>query len=749
MTFTHFRPGNQAALVDPATNLHMPVVAIGGTVAQVAPDLALPADLLATYDNFDKVVAGDFVTITKTSNGQAILALSGSPETIGESAIVLDKPAPQPCALEFEGSIVRNRHQFATAGLFADLETGPELTLAPINITSIYQSTADNGVAYNAVAGTIVTIVLETALPQPGQAGAVYLSDWVHVDGLVDNRLNYPNLTVKFISADRKTITAGFSDEAALPSIAATITPVLGTAKLHFYNNSSGAHDAATMRFTGTTDTSAALLTLFGGGDAQVSGTLIGDHRVTIGTTARVLPVSVNGEFELKATNRYRIECRPGDTAFYDRLIDGSGAWTNRAVRTGVKPGNASLLRPRMRLVRPPSMSRPVAKIVSVVKTGTTTATVTIDRPCAEAGLVTGNYITGKGVRDITNYPNLTTPAQITVTGANTFTLVWGGAVTATSWGGVIILANGGQDVTVAVAQNVQAAVIDSVTGWLTLTGNTTWTGTQAGDYAQLYGVRAETTGADVGVDGAWQVVSLTTTALVLKPIFDVFGARVSPNITTLASTNCGGAVLLRTTIRAHDMMFAQWTELQAMIDGAGTSRLDKAVPVNVLNTVPVSLASINAAGTTAADAAVPNPVSIGGRSANTNPGAMSAAGDLNHLLMTMIGAIINKPYAIPEAEWTYSNVLTTTSDVAAQTAAGAGLRRHLTWIGATNTGASAVDLIVKDGANTRLQITIPAGGFVQFELPTGILSTANTALNVALSAAGTVRVNLLGYTAP
>lgn len=568
----------------------------GGDVYQVAPDVALPADLLDAYNNFADVVAGDFVTIVKTSNGQSILALSGSPETIGQSAIVLDRPAAQPCALEFEGSIVRNRHQFATVELFADLESGPEPTLEPINIVSIYQSSADNGVAYNAAAGTILTVVLDAALPQPGQSGAVYLSDWVHVNGLVDNRLNYPNLTVKFISADRKTITAGFSDEAALPSLAvAPITPPLGSAKLHFYNNSSGAHDAATMRFTGTTDTSASLLTLFGGGDAQVSGTPVGDHRVPIGTTARVLPVSVNGEFELKATNRFKIECRPGDTAFYDRLGDGSAAWTSRAVRTAVKPGNASELRPRMRLVRPPSMSRPVAKIVSVVKTGTTTATVTIDRTCAEAGLVTGNYITGKGVRDITNYPNLTTPAQIAVTGANTFTLVWGGAVTATSWGGVIILANGGQDINVAVAQNVQAAVIDAATGWLTLTGNTTWTGAQAGDYINLYGARAETTGADIGIDGPWQTVSITAAALVVKPIFDVFGRRVSPNITALASTNCGGAVILRTTIRAHDMMFEAWAQVRFSYDFAGTARLDKAIPVNVLASASLTIGTLPA----------------------------------------------------------------------------------------------------------------------------------------------------------
>lgn len=230
-----------------------------------------------------------------------------------------------------------------------------------------------------------------------------------------------------------------------------------------------------------------------------------------------------------------------------------------------------------------------------MVKTGTAIATVTLDRTCAEAGLVTGMYITGKGVRDITNYPNLTTPAQITVTGANTFTVTWGGAVTATSWGGVIILANGGQDISNALPQNVQAAVIDATTGWLTLTGNTTWTGTQAGDYLNLYGARAETTGADIGLDGAWQVVAINTVSLVLKPLFDIFGQRISPNITTLASTNCGGALILRTTIRAHDMMFEAWTEIKVMIDGAGTTRLDKAIPVNLLAAANLTIGTLPA----------------------------------------------------------------------------------------------------------------------------------------------------------
>jgi hypothetical protein len=127
----------------------------------------------------------------------------------------------------------------------------------------------------------------------------------------------------------------------------------------------------------------------------------------------------------------------------------------------------------------------------------------------------------------------------------------------------------------------------------------------------------------------------------------------------------------------------------------------------------------------------------------------MSSAGDLVHTMHTMIGAIVQKPYAIPEAEWSFTAALTATTDVAVQTAAGAGLKRHTTLIQATNTGAAAVDVLLRDGTTTRLQVTVPAGQSVYMPLPTGIPVTANTALNVALSAAGTVRFNALGYTSP
>jgi hypothetical protein len=152
--------------------------------------------------------------------------------------------------------------------------------------------------------------------------------------------------------------------------------------------------------------------------------------------------------------------------------------------------------------------------------------------------------------------------------------------------------------------------------------------------------------------------------------------------------------------------------------------------------------------GQAAHDAAISgNPVRVGARALTANYTGV-ATGDTADLISTLFGVQITKPYSIPEAEWSFTGALTTTSDVAVQTAAGAGLKRHVTWLQATNTGASAVDVLLRDGTTTRLQVTIPAGQSVTFALPTGIPLTANTALNVQLSAVGTVRFNALGYTA-
>ena len=81
-----------------------------------------------------------------------------------------------------------------------------------------------------------------------------------------------------------------------------------------------------------------------------------------------------------------------------------------------------------------PNRQKPI-EILTAVKTGTTTATVTTVLP---HGLQSGAQVRVYGQRDQTAWPNVTTEVAITVTGANTFTLVWGTAVTQTVYGGVI-----------------------------------------------------------------------------------------------------------------------------------------------------------------------------------------------------------------------------------------------------------------------------------------------------------------------
>lgn len=737
-----------------------PVMASASDVYQVVPDFKTAAEFFDAYGNFSDVniAGGDFVTLQRTANGQQITALSASSLNAGESKVKLNLSAKLPCALEIEASMIRNRQQFATLTMFKEAETGANPAPGPFNIASIHQSNADFGAVYSGVAGTICTIVLDTALAPMGSVDAVFVGDWVHIDGIVNSRLNYQNACIKWISQDRKTITVGFSDEVALPSLAIpAINPTLGTAKLYVYQDFSGADTAAGYRFAGTSATSACLLALFGGAagaDKRISGTLIGDHRTTIATTAPTYNAGANGNYELRATSRYRIEARPSEVAFLDKASDNVGVqWAARGCYTAVKPDVEAALSPRFRVYQPPGMSRPIAKIASIAKTGTTTATVATKSP---HGLVTGQYVNVKGVRDQVNFTSMTTAAAVTVIDATTFTITLGSAVTATSQGGAVHLINGGADQPGIIGQYIQSVAVGA-DGVVTMVGNTNWSGLNIGDYVDVYGV-IDTAGNDLVVDGAWEVFGTSSANLYLKPITDILGVRRSPAPVTMGVTNCGGVVILRTTLRAHDMMFEAWDETKVVIDGQGTTRADKAIPVvgvgGSMTASQSTAASLKGQteGTTAVDAAMPNPIAIGGRASNANIAAMSANGDLAPALMTMIGALIVKPFSLPEADWRHSSTITVTTDVALKAAGAAGIKNYLTALQLQNTGAAATIVSIKDGASTVIwSCSLPASmaAPIDVEFPTPLAGTAATALNIACGTASNVITNAQGYQAP
>jgi hypothetical protein len=153
--------------------------------------------------------------------------------------------------------------------------------------------------------------------------------------------------------------------------------------------------------------------------------------------------------------------------------------------------------------------------------------------------------------------------------------------------------------------------------------------------------------------------------------------------------------------------------------------------------------------GPAAHDAAISgNPVRIAGRAVTANYTAV-ASGDVADTITTLVGAQVTKPYAIPEAGWNANLALTGTTAVNIIGAAGAGLKRHITAAQMINTGASAVEVFILDGTNERWRMTLPPNVPLAFEFPTELTTTAATALNVNLSAAGTVRFCAQGYTAP
>mgnify|MGYP000497033735 FL=1 len=579
--------GVSKKLKDMGDGTHAEVIASEGVVGQSIQDRETPQEIAADWGGFASVntAAGDFVTSVSGVNGQFIMALSGSPLTPGESSVInYAAGVVQPCALEFAGSFVRTGISFATAALFAnDPVAGPDPVPQPINILSCYQSSAVQGAAYNAAAGTTMTIVLESALPSVGANAAVFLGDWINVTGLVDNRLCYPNACINYISPDRKTITVGFSDEVALPSLAVpVITPTPGTAKVNFYNNLSGARNAFGIRFTGTIATYAAVVSIFGGDANQVSGGLTGDHRVAIASTAPTYVAGgAWGQYEIKATSRYMLECSPSASVLMDKAEQTNTFWTpHETARTSVKPSGAATLYPRFRLYMPINISRPIAKIVKAEKlTASTTATIYTDAP---HGLVTGNYVTLKGIRDIVNFAPINAPVAVTVVDATTFTAVIGTAAIATSYGGMVCIANGGKDqpgIIGQVVQSVQSIVANGET-WLQLVGSATWAGLNLGDYVNTHGVCEAVAGADLGIDGAWEVAHLAASTMVVRPIYDIAGARISPNVGALGLTNAGGAVILRPTLRSHDLSVTSWGESRVQIDGQGMVRNDKALPV-------------------------------------------------------------------------------------------------------------------------------------------------------------------------
>jgi len=353
----------------------------------------------------------------------------------------------------------------------------------------------------------------------------------------------------------------------------------------------------------------------------------------------------------------------------------------------------------------------------------------------------------GYGVRDVGTgfYPALSTPTAVTVTAANEFTVVWGTAATNTSFGGYISKVNAACPQPGALTMsivNAQKTTLSDGQHQIVLTGTANWAGVSIGDYVNVLGCRDISVGATIGIDGAWKVANISTTALTLVNI-----PGYSPTVVDFAAIDCGGGVIKRTDLRISYVRIFDFERQRVELLPRPVNDISASVPVVIqggYSSVAATVVGPGAHDNTIVGA----PNRIAGRAVTANYAAV-AAGDTADIITTTVGAQISKPYAIPEAGFNASLALTTTTAVAIAAAAGAGIKRHLTALQAINTGAAVTELIILDGATERWRFTLPVSVPVLIQFPTEITATANTALNANLSVAGTVRANFQGYTAP
>jgi len=405
---------------------------------------------------------------------------------------------------------------------------GQEVSMEFISTEEALPAVAD--VAIASISQTTTTITVSTVTPHglvPGKRIGIY--------GCVDSRLNYPSLVVATIfSPTQFTVTAG--PAGTIPS--GTLSGA-AAGYVYFRSSMGYAQNGFSQIFENASATNASIYTRSSAGDSLPSGTIGGNHTVTVGTTAPTQAAVSPYTYSFLPGSEFRMAIQADRVQAYDSPVDSASAQSSRTIRTQVVPDSTKQYKLRFRVTNDKGLTIPNAKVVSASKSGSTTATITTDVP---HGLTTNDYVVVYGIRDQTNFGNLTTQQVVaSVISSTQFTVVFGVSATATSYGGYVARGQGSNIPGAFLQVGAQSATLTA--SELTLVGNLSWA-VSVGDYVNVYGVRDNTTGADLGVDGTYKVVNVSTTTLVLSPI----GSTVLP--ASFGLTNCGGAVIKRTDLR-------------------------------------------------------------------------------------------------------------------------------------------------------------------------------------------------------
>jgi hypothetical protein len=552
----------------------------GGDVSASNPMPVEPQNIITSFrESFETYntattwteskAAGDIVQLDGNAVSASYLVISKDPLT-ADTETYIETQSTFPVPLE---SIVGLGMSQRVLGQELSIEYVSTETPIPlpsnIAISSIVQAT------------TTLTVTTSTAhgLVAGARIGILGITS--------DSRLNYPCLVVANITSST-VFTATAGPMGTITSL--SVGPYTSQGFVYFRSAMGGAPDGYSQIFENATATNASMYVRSDSGDVYPSGTFAGNHSVTIGSTASVQAVAANYSYAFVPSNEFRSLLQADRVQYYDIVIDSTTQPTARRNVTQVIPKPTENYKIRFRFTNDKSLTVPTAKIVSASKAGSTTATITT---ATAHGLTTGDFIVIYGIRDQTNFANLTTATAVSSTPtATTFTITgYSPSVTATSYGGMVSRVNGANIPAAYTTVVIQSATVTATD--LTLVGGANWAFV-VGDYVNVYGCRDNATGADLAVDGVYKVASVATTTAILLPI----STTVLPS--PFASTNCGGTVIKRTDARISYIRLFEY--LREKVEVLNKSDSFSAIPVipnggstSVTTVTTVSTASLAA----------------------------------------------------------------------------------------------------------------------------------------------------------
>lgn len=419
----------------------------------------------------------------------------------------------------------------------------------------------------------------------------------IQIYNCAEPRFNYPALVVASISASN-IFTATAGPGGTIPSL--TVGPS-ASGMVAFRSALGYAQNGTSMIFENGTATNASVYIRSESGDSVPSGTIIGNHAVTVGTTAPIALVTAANTYSWSPTTEYRLSAMVDRIQWSDVGVDSTAQSTSRLNKTQVVPSITPEYKFRIRATNNKSLTVPVAKIVSIVKSGTTTWTVTTE---SNHNLTTFDYINIYGNRDTVNFPNLTTATLISGINSPTQFTVISTTGTATSYGGTVYRINGGNLPSALGAISMVVQTITRVSNVVTLTASATITGVSIGDYINLHGCRENTAGNDLFLDGPYKVANLVTSTATLIPIGN------APTGADIGLTNCSGTIIRRTDLRISYVRVLDYERLRIEPLPRPTSDLASAFPVSVNNNLTI--------GTVSATNISTNIAQIGGNTVTT-----------------------------------------------------------------------------------------------------------------------------------